>query len=128
MLYLKNKTIVALAALVLLAPLSSASAEEKLPQPKVARVVVVTEPFEVPSFIFTRNLTVGDEGADVVGLQMFLERKGFIVMPSGTARGYFGPITRAGLAAWQRASGIHPSLGYFGPISRAKMNADILDF
>jgi len=68
---------------------------------------------------FNTNLTVGSTGADVTALQQFLVSKGFLQMPVNVSYGYFGPITRAAVAAWQAANGIAPAVGYFGPISRA---------
>lgn len=71
---------------------------------------------------FTQNLTVGSTGADVTSLQQFLVGGGYLNMPAGVSYGYFGPLTRSAVAAWQAANGISPAVGYFGPISRAKAN------
>src|SRR3989344_228391 len=68
---------------------------------------------------FNTNLTVGSRGTDVVSLQQFLVAKGFLQMPPNVAYGYFGQLTRAAVAAWQKTNGIAPAAGYFGPISRA---------
>lgn len=68
---------------------------------------------------YARNLTVGSRGDDVVALQTMLEAKGFLVMPVGVAKGYFGSLTKAALAKFQAANGIAPAVGYFGPITRA---------
>lgn len=73
------------------------------------------------SATFNSNLTVGSTGADVTALQNWLASKGFL---SATARGYFGPATKAALAAYQASVGITPATGYFGPITRAKVNAE----
>ena len=72
---------------------------------------------------FTKDLTVGSTGAEVTALQSFLVGKGFLTMPAGVAMGYFGPLTKAALAAYQASAGISPAVGYFGPITRAKVNA-----
>lgn len=72
---------------------------------------------------FMRNLTLGDSGDDVVILQTFLEQKGFLVMPVGVSKGYFGGLTRTALAKYQASVGITPSFGYFGPITRGKINS-----
>lgn len=72
---------------------------------------------------FNTNLTIGSTGSDVSALQSYLETNGFLVMPVGVAKGYFGPLTKAAVAAWQSANGISPAVGYFGPISRANLNA-----
>lgn len=70
-------------------------------------------------YSFTADLTEGSTGADVTALQNFLAGKGFF---SASATGYFGPITKAAVAAWQSANGVMPAAGYFGAISRAKYN------
>ncbi len=73
---------------------------------------------------FTRNLTIGSTGADVSALQAWLVAKGYLVMPTGVAYGYFGGLTRASVAAYQTAKGITPTAGYFGPVTRAAVNAE----
>jgi peptidoglycan hydrolase-like protein with peptidoglycan-binding domain len=70
---------------------------------------------------FTRSLTIGSTGADVVSLQMFLESKGFLTIPTGVSRGYFGGLTQSALARYQASVGIAPAAGYFGPITRADL-------
>lgn len=72
---------------------------------------------------FNSDLTVGSTGADVTALQQFLVSKGYLQMPANVSYGYFGPITKAAVAAYQTAAGITPAVGYFGPITRAKVNA-----
>ncbi|MFZ3043756.1 MAG: peptidoglycan-binding domain-containing protein [Minisyncoccia bacterium] len=71
------------------------------------------------SYTFTRDLTVGSTGADVTALQNALKAAGYM---SANATGYFGALTKAGVAAWQTATGISPAAGYFGPKSRAAWN------
>lgn len=75
---------------------------------------------------FTMDLTMGSTGAQVVALQDFLISKGYLVMPAGVAKGYFGALTRAALVKFQLANGISPAVGYFGPITRAKVNGMIV--
>ncbi len=70
---------------------------------------------------YTRDLTIGISGADVSALQQFLIGGSFLKIAAPT--GYFGPATRAALAAWQSSSGVSPSAGFFGPLSRAKLSA-----
>lgn len=65
------------------------------------------------SYMFTRELTVGSTGADVTALQTKLG-----VSP---ATGYFGPLTKAAVQAYQTANGI-PATGYVGPLTLAKLN------
>ncbi len=72
---------------------------------------------------FNTDLTVGSKGADVTALQQFLVSKGDLVMPTGVSYGYFGPLTKAAVAAYQASVGITPAVGYFGPITRANVNA-----
>ncbi len=74
------------------------------------------------SYTFNSDLTVGSTGSDVVALQTYLEERAFLTMPSGVAKGYFGPLTQAATKSWQASVGL-PSTGYFGPLSRAKINA-----
>lgn len=75
------------------------------------------------SFTFTKNLTVGFFGEDVVALQTFLEQRGFLIMPYGIAKGYFGGLTRSALVKYQRSEGITPAVGYFGPLTRTRINS-----
>ncbi len=71
---------------------------------------------------FTRNLFLGVRGDDVKCLQDYLKSTGHF--PSTQAStGYYGPVTRSAVAAWQAANGVSPAAGYFGPLSRAKYNA-----
>ncbi len=77
-------------------------------------------------YAFTRDLTVGSTGADVMELQKILNANGYQVAASGAgAPGsestYFGAKTQAALAKWQAAVGISPAAGYFGPLTRAKL-------
>ncbi|MEK7513156.1 MAG: peptidoglycan-binding domain-containing protein, partial [Patescibacteria group bacterium] len=73
------------------------------------------------SYTFTRNLTVGSRGADVTALQNALIASGHLKISAPT--GYFGPMTKAALAAWQKDKNISPAVGYFGPITRAAMSS-----
>ncbi len=70
---------------------------------------------------FTQDLKEGSEGADVMNLQAFLEAKGFLIMPQGVAKGFYGPRTRMALAKYQESVNINPAVGYFGPMTRAKI-------
>lgn len=75
------------------------------------------------AFNFTTDLTVGSKGDAVTSLQSFLESKAMLTMPAGVAKGYFGNLTKAALAAYQASVGITPSVGYFGPKTRAYVNS-----
>ncbi|MDO8493014.1 MAG: sortase [bacterium] len=72
---------------------------------------------------FYRILSVGEKGEDVLTLQNILEKKGFLTMPFGVAKGYFGGLTRVALAKYQTSVGL-PSVGILGPLTRAKLNAE----
>jgi Domain of unknown function (DUF2341)/Putative peptidoglycan binding domain/Purple acid Phosphatase, N-terminal domain len=76
------------------------------------------------SFAFTRNLQLYDTGNDVETLQKYLNSQGFIISPSGAGSPgnesiYFGLKTMQALIKFQKAVGISPASGYFGPITRA---------
>lgn len=74
------------------------------------------------SYVYNTDLTIGSTGSDVVALQTKLQEAGFLTMPSGVAKGYFGSLTASGVKSWQASAGL-PSTGFFGPLSRAKANA-----
>lgn len=78
-------------------------------------------------YAFTRNLSIGSVGEDVLELQKYLNAHGFPVASSGpgspgneTLR--FGGATRAALIRFQTADGIRPASGFFGPTTRAYVN------
>lgn len=78
-----------------------------------------------PSFAFTRSLTIGSTGADVVALQTFLEQRGLLELPPGVTNGYYGSLTRAAVSRYQTSAGVAPSVGYFGPVTRAKVALEL---
>lgn len=71
---------------------------------------------------FNTNLTVGSTGADVVALQDWLAAKGFLSIPAGTSKGYFGQLTKTAVAAYQASAGISAT-GFVGPATRGALNA-----
>lgn len=74
------------------------------------------------AFTFTRNLQLGVRGDDVRALQEYLRGTGHF--PAGqAATGFFGPLTRTAVAAWQAANGVTPAAGFWGPRSIARYNA-----
>lgn len=75
-------------------------------------------------YVFNKDLTVGFSGDDVYALQTFLEQNGFLVIPVGINKGYFGLLTKNALANYQLSKGIFPSAGYFGPLTRGGVNND----
>lgn len=73
------------------------------------------------SYNFTHNLTVGSKGSDVTALQHLLINQGSLKLSAPT--GYFGSLTKAALAAYQKSVGISPAAGYFGPKTQAYVNS-----
>lgn len=74
---------------------------------------------------FTKNLNIGSRGDDVKCLQTYLTGAGHYTY-SGGATGYFGSVTKAAVAAWQKAQGVTPAVGYFGSLSRAKYDSMVV--
>ena len=66
------------------------------------------------------NLSLGVRGDNVVWLQTWLESKGYLVIPTGIAKGYFGNLTKSALAKYQSGAGL-PATGYYGLMTRAKL-------
>ncbi len=69
-------------------------------------------------FIFTKNLSVGSKGNEVVELQKKLKAEGFF---NGPANGNFGTLTKAAVQKYQKAKGV-AQLGNVGPGTRAVLN------
>lgn len=67
-----------------------------------------------------RSLAMGASGADVAALQTTLQAKGFLTIPPGAAKGFFGPLTRAAVAKYQTSIGL-PSSGVFDQPTRTKL-------
>lgn len=65
------------------------------------------------------NLMISSRGSKVVDLQTFLESKGYLNLPEGVAKGYFGNRTKMALMKYQSENGL-PATGFFGPRTRAK--------
>jgi peptidoglycan hydrolase-like protein with peptidoglycan-binding domain len=79
-------------------------------------------------FTFTRDLQLGDTGADVQELQRYLNARGYLVAVSGpgstgSETNLFGPATERALISFQLAKQIAPAAGYFGPKTRAALGA-----
>ncbi len=80
----------------------------------------------MPIIQFTTDMTIGSRSDEVVRLQQFLVNRGFLRIPAGVSYGYFGPLTRSALAAYQASQNITPAVGYFGSITRGRINATII--
>lgn len=74
--------------------------------------------------IYTRDLALGSTGSDVTAIQDFLISKGFLVMPIGVSKGYFGPLTQSALISFQKSRNIIPANGYFGAGTISKVNQE----
>lgn len=77
---------------------------------------------------FLHDLTVGSTGSDVKALQVYLNAHGYTVATSGPGSSgnetmRFGAATKAALIKLQIAAGITPASGYFGPKTRAYVAA-----
>lgn len=86
-------------------------------------------------YVWTRDLSAGSTGDDVMKLQQFLNDNGFTVAASGAGSPgsetmTFGPATAAAVTDMQNAFasevlapiGLSAGTGYFGALSRAKAN------
>ena len=69
----------------------------------------------------SRDLFVGLSGDDVATLQTFLVQSGYLVMPQGVAKGYFGNLTKKAVMWFQKDSGL-PTPGRVGPLTRGILN------
>ncbi len=78
----------------------------------------------VATFRFDQDLWFGTSGNDVRELQVRLKAEGFFTFE--TATGYFGPITKEAVIAYQKAQGL-PQTGYVGPLTRGKLNQTTID-
>lgn len=70
------------------------------------------------TYSFTTTMRMGSRGGEVMDLQNALNSMGHNV---GTADGAFGPMTKAGVMAWQGDNNLVAD-GIFGPASRGVMN------
>ncbi|HEY4498979.1 MAG TPA: polysaccharide deacetylase family protein [Candidatus Paceibacterota bacterium] len=71
------------------------------------------------TFNFTRTLSLGSRGDDVTELQKRLTAEGVY---SGPITGYFGPLTQAGVKAYQAKIGVE-QVGIVGPKTRLALNS-----
>lgn len=74
------------------------------------------------TFRFNVNFGFGSKIADVRELQTVLIASGHLKIAQPT--GYFGPLTRAAVRAYQTTHSVKPVTGYVGPKTRAVLNGD----
>jgi len=72
----------------------------------------------------SRSLAIGARGTDVAALQTVLVQKGFLTIPYGVAKGYFGTLTRSAVAKYQASVGL-PANGVFGSLTRTRLMAEL---
>lgn len=82
---------------------------------------------QLSDYEFTRDLGPGLTAVDVLLLQRFLNLSGYPVSPAafgsfGRETQFYGPLTQAAVASFQKAVNIEPAEGYFGPITRGYVN------
>ena len=87
------------------------------PTPGTISMMPISGTIETSPRAITTSLSVGSHGTDVETLQKFLENKGYLTIPEGQSRGYFGAITKKALMKYQKANGITQT-GTFGPRTR----------
>lgn len=79
--------------------------------------------------VWTRDLTVGSTGADVMALQKFLNMSAATQVAAtgagspGMETSTFGPATKAAVVKFQTANAITPAAGYVGPVTRTAIAA-----
>ncbi len=89
-----------------------------------ALVTKPTNQFDSPStcYSFGKMIGIGATGRDVVELQSFLERTGFLVIPPGLAKGYFGTVTQGAVMKFQASLGL-PTTGMLDDATAIKISA-----
>jgi peptidoglycan hydrolase-like protein with peptidoglycan-binding domain len=100
-------------------------------KPQIPASAPVSKPAAKANLVFTRDLKVGDRGADVKRLQQYLNQRGFLVATSGNGSlGHetelFGPGTAAALKKFQekyaeillKPYGLTEGTGFFGEATR----------
>jgi hypothetical protein len=80
--------------------------------------VAAQTPATPTAHVFTKYLSVGSTGADVLALQQLLAQLGFF---TATPTGYFGSVTTRAVKAYQSAHSIS-TLGVVGPMTRASLD------
>jgi peptidoglycan hydrolase-like protein with peptidoglycan-binding domain len=91
--------------------------------PGVNPAVPATPSLRALTVRLSKDLSVGSEGDDVAALQTFLVRSGYLVMPNGVAKGFFGGLTKKAVMWFQKDKGL-PTPGRVGPMTRNILNQD----
>jgi len=76
------------------------------------------------NILVNQNMTIGTTGEGVVVLQGLLQELGYMTIPTGIPMGYYGSLTRDGLAKYQASQNVAPAVGYFGPLTKVAMHKD----
>jgi peptidoglycan hydrolase-like protein with peptidoglycan-binding domain len=81
----------------------------------------------IKGYIFSRDLSLGMEGKDVLQLQKILNAKGIVLASEGPGSPgneteFFGNLTKDALMRYQAKEGIVPASGSFGAWTRWWMN------
>lgn len=85
---------------------------------------IIIENAKKTEYKFTKNLSLGDSGYDVIKLQERLKKEGF---PLSVIDGKYGLKTQGSVMAYQKANGI-TSDGTVGSLTRAKLNEKTSSF
>jgi peptidoglycan hydrolase-like protein with peptidoglycan-binding domain len=91
----------------------------------IAAALFISAPYahaESPDILVGQDLTIGSTGQGVVVLQSLLQELGYMTIPTGIPMGYYGPLTKRGVARYQAALGVSPAAGYFGPLTKVAMH------
>lgn len=89
-------------------------------------VVAVAGSAGAQMFSWSRSLSQGSTGADVMNLQKFLnlcadtQVSVYGAGAPGMETSTFGPATKAAVIKFQMKNQVYPTAGYFGPLSQAK--------
>ncbi len=106
---------------------SSFSGGSSISTQELLRIIGITKSETVASstvpFLFTRNLSIGMRGDDVMLLQKYFNSHGFnlsLYGPGsiGNETSFFGNATKNAVIRFQKAYNITPSVGYFGEKTR----------
>ncbi|TFG35419.1 MAG: hypothetical protein E4H47_01495 [Parcubacteria group bacterium] len=110
-----RKTFVAALAANITLPLPIMNALASVPETSV--------PIKWGESLSAGDLDVGSSGSAVIALQKYLIQSASGAaatrLATAGATGYFGAITKSALIEFQAAVKIYPSSGYYGPITRA---------